>query len=290
MPYSRWEPFLGQSAAYLLFKRHQTHFNSVFWSYAAAHRHAYAATRGHSPDESTSSVFSYAVKNRRLNISLAEWAAHFDGFDRWSRYASVLAISGYLELFLAQIASASLESCPSIILGGSREVNGVALLKSRKDYGFFDRIEPIIRGDWSSRVRAYKRLFGNCPFEGDVSDLERMRKIRNNAGHCFGRNIELLQRPESSQITRLSPISNDRLVKMLALADSVASDVEKHLAKAYVGCYEVIRLYHASYPKLQRVPGLREKADALNIEVVKMTGSPCGRKYAEAVMREYDTA
>jgi hypothetical protein len=50
-------PFLERTAAIRLFKRHHTHFNATFWSYAAARHHAYAATKASVPADPASSIF-----------------------------------------------------------------------------------------------------------------------------------------------------------------------------------------------------------------------------------------
>lgn len=281
---------MDRTAAFQLFRRHHTHFNAAFWAYAASHRHAYSATKGSDARDPASSIFGYASQNRRLNVDLGTWGRNFDHFDRWSRHASVLAIAGYLEMFLAQTCSTALESCPAIILGGTREVDGLGLLKTRTDYGFFDRVEPIIRGSWQSRIAAYKKLFGVCPFDGEVAELERLRKVRNNAGHCFGRDIERLQRTESALVESLGKISDDRLVKFLALAERVAVGVEKQLGAAYVGAFELLRLYHTSRPKIRQIVGRREQADVFSKLVNGTIGSPCGKDYGEALIAAYENA
>jgi hypothetical protein len=283
-------PFLERTAAIRLFKRHHTHFNATFWSYAAARHHAYAATKASVPADPASSIFPYAANNRRLNVDLGVWAENFEDFDRWSRHASVLAIAGYLEMFLAQICSAALESCPAIIFGGAREVDGLALLKARASYGFFSHVEPIVRGEWGARVSAYKRLFGACPFESRVSELERLRRVRNNAGHCFGRDIERLQRAESAIVERLERISDDRLVKFLVLAEEVATVVERQLGPAFVGAYELLRLYHTSRARIHAGVGRRERADVFSKIVNDTIGSPCGKDYGEALIAAYENA
>lgn len=291
MAFDRWQPFPHRTVAYTLFKRHHTHLNSIFWAYSAAKCHAFNATRCAGKDDAVETVFVYAKNNKRLNVTLGKWAEDFNAFDSWTRYAAILAVAGYLETFLSNICGAALESCPAITFGGGREIDGIALLKNRPGYCFADKIEPIVRGVWTSRVNAYKKLFTTCPFEQHISQLEQLRLLRNNAGHCFGRDISMMTRPDTAQVVKLTKLTDARLIKFLNLAEVIAIDVEAQLGCGYVGNYEIFRFYHEAHSDINRLnTGVRNQADAFSTKICNLVGCPCGKDYATKIIKWYEKA
>ncbi|CAM5392604.1 hypothetical protein [Alcaligenes faecalis] len=244
MSFDRNIPFLSKTLAWRLFKRHHTHFNHSYWAYRAAARYAFTSTKSHSSEEQANVLFDLSSNPTRLADTLGTWAKNFSNFNEWTQLASVIAICGYLETYIAQIATAALESRPALIFGGTDQVDGTTLLKAGNKYDFYDHVEPLIRGDWQSRISAYARLFGSCPFEHELTRLEQVRNLRNNAGHTFGRDIKSMRFVESSLVQPLPKASEKKIQGFLGLADSVASKIEKHLGRTFVGSYEVIRLFH----------------------------------------------
>jgi len=170
---------------------------------------------------------TYQVIQHVLPIHWEPGRRIFSNFNEWTQLASVIAICGYLETYIAQIATAALESRPALIFGGTDQVDGTTLLKAGNKYDFYDHVEPLIRGDWQSRISAYARLFGSCPFEHELTRLEQVRNLRNNAGHTFGRDIKSMRFVESSLVQPLPKASEKKIQGFLGLADSVASKIEK---------------------------------------------------------------
>ena len=240
----RWHCVRGKTLAWWLFKSHHTHFNDIYWNHRAVSAFAFASTRAYTKADNTESLFEYAKGNRRIAPTLGQWAAHYDDFERWTRSAGILAIAGYLETYLAQVATAAIESCPALLIGGGKELDGAAQLKRQPGYDLYGHAEPVVRGDWQARASAYKRLFGACPFDARISDLEKLRKLRNNTGHAFGREIEIMKFAGKTSVTRLPKISEDALKSYLALAEDVAQGVEAHLGKQFIGAYEIVKALH----------------------------------------------
>ena len=116
-----------------------------------------------------------------------------------------------------------------------------------------------------------------------------MRKLRNNAGHSFGRDISSLQFAERSLVTRLPPIPDERIIAFLSVTDKVANAVERHLSQ-YIGCYEIIRAYH--FWKQEKKPrGSRGEIGKLfSTYTNEITGSPVGKNAAVTLIDFYETS
>jgi len=245
MTFDRARPFFGKTLAWRLFKRHHTHFNDIYWANRAAAICTYSCTRPYKTTDPASALLSLPGNEQRLAATLGEWATHYSAFNQWTQMASIVAICGYLETYIAQVATAALESSPAIVFGGTKEIDGTVLLKAGNQYDFYAHTEPLVRGDWQSRISAYSRLFGTCPLEGHLSDLEKLRRHRNDAGHSFGRDIKSMRFVESSSVQSLPRLSDENIQGYLDLAKKVAAAIEAHVGSQFVGAYEVLRLFHA---------------------------------------------
>lgn len=291
MTFDRRVPFFGRTLAWRLFKRHHTHFNDIFWANRAASKFAYAATRPYQRSDQASVLFALPGNPQRLAPTLGVWADDYSDFNHWTQLAAVIALCGYLETYIAQVATAALESCPALVFGGTTQVDGTLLLKAGNSYDFYSHAEPLVRGSWQARTSAYARLFGHCPFVGEVGRLERLRALRNNAGHTFGRDIKLMRFSESSLVQPLPKISDTEIKEYLELVNTVATATETHLGNTYVGSYEVVRLFHTWRANLKPPLGnLRQLARAFSIYFNSVTENPYGVARSEALARYYDAA
>lgn len=291
MTFDRRVPFFGRTLAWRLFKRHHTHFNDIYWANRATSKFAYAATRPFQRTDQASVLFALPDNPQRLAATLGAWADNYSDFNQWTQMAAVVAVCGYLETYIAQVATAALESCPALVFGGTTQVDGTVLLKAGNSYDFYIHAEPLVRGDWQARTSAYARLFGNCPFAGEVGRLERLRALRNDAGHSFGRDIKFMRFSESSLVQPLPNISDEDIQGFLELANTVATAIEGHLGPTYVGSYEVVRLFHTWRASLNPPPAtLRQLARAFSNYINMVTENPYGGGRAEALVRYYDAA
>ena len=244
LKFERYQLFQSKSLAHKLFRRHHTHFNDMYWSQRVAFSHTFSQTRGLKRDDVVTTLFSPTKDEARNSRSLGDWGQWYSEFDSWTRMAYVIALTGYLELYIAQIATAAFESNPSLVLGGGPRIEGAALLKKNKQYDLSLHSEKFTRGDWQARVSAYKKTFHSCPFEGHISDLEKLRKLRNDAGHSFGRDINTMKFAEQWHVEKLTVVSDNRIMGFLKLIETVANKIDEHIAQEHVGQYEILKIYH----------------------------------------------
>lgn len=244
MSFNRNTLFYHKSLAFRLFKRHHTHFNDIYWAHKTTYAHTFSGTSAYKVSNPASDMFPKEKGSSRGERELGEWGRWYSDFDSWSRMASVVAIAGYLETYIAQIATAALESSPSLVFGGGPKVDGAQFLKHNKKYDLYSHTESLTRGDWQSRISAYKKFFGSCPFEHRIKDLEKLRKLRNNAGHSFGRDIKSMKFAGDWQVKKLTKIEDKKIELFLELVETVAESIEEQIAEKYVGQYELVRAYH----------------------------------------------
>ena len=249
MAFDRYKLFEGRSLAHRLFKRHHTHFNDMFWSQRVVHDHAFSLTRPYQREDPISALFAVETNQPRSAQTLNDWAKWYSGFDDWSRMAYVIGIAGYLETYIAQIATAAFESTPSLLFGGGLKLDGAPFLKHNPKYDLYEHSERLTKGDWQARISAYRSLFGSCPFEDRLSDLEELRTLRNAAGHSFGRDIKSMKFAQGWEVKKIKRISDAKIIELLELIESVANHIEKHIAKELVGQYEIIKVYHQWWPR-----------------------------------------
>lgn len=290
MSFNRNSAFLGKSLAWRLFKRHHTHFNDIFWAHKVAKEHAFSCTKGFQRTDSSQVLFNSKILGRRIPTTLGKWADNYSDFDRWSQMASVMAIAGYLETYIAQVTTAALESSPSLVLGGGVLCDGGLLLKTNPKYNLSGHVEPLVRGDWQARMAAYKRFFKDCPFEQHKSDLEKLRKLRNDAGHSFGRDIKFINYNSSRVVKDLKKISDEAIQDYLSLAESVASAIEEHLVGKYIGAYEAIKLFHHWLPFVSHFvkSDYKELSKQFSAHFNEMTLSPYGIARARGLIKYYN--
>lgn len=287
MTFQRMKPVYDKSLAFRLFKRHHTHFNDIFWSHKIARKYVYSQTHPFKRSDPSSKLFSIPGKTR-TPPTLGGWSDSYNGFDQWTQMASIMAICGYLETYIAQIATAAVESSPAQILGGGAAIDGAIFLKNNPSYDLYSHIEPLVRGEWQKRISSYKKIFGSCPFESHLSDLEHLRKLRNDTGHSFGRDIKSMKYAPSSMVQELPNINDKKIQEYLRVAESVAESIDKHLFHQFIGSYEAVKLYHhwvSSQSHLTGRPKLLAKA--FSVYFNEMTRSPHGKARSLGLVQYY---
>lgn len=230
----------------------------MYWSQRTVFSHTFTQTKDLQREDLVTSLFKVSGDEIRDGRSLGEWGEWYSDFDSWSRMAYVVGLAGYLETYIAQVSVAAFESTPTLVLGGGPKIDGASLLKHNPKYDLYSYSESLTRGDWQSRVSAYKKYFGECPFEDRISDLEKLRKLRNNAGHSFGRDIETMKFAQGWEVDRLKKISDKKIMGFLELVESVANTIDSHIAEEFIGQYEIIKVYHQWLPE---VSGLKRQGN-----------------------------
>ncbi|MDB5334956.1 MAG: hypothetical protein JWN70_575 [Planctomycetaceae bacterium] len=246
MHFDRWTIARSPSLAYRLFKEHHTQLNDLYFSHIAAFRGAFASTKTQSKADSVHTVFPDDKNERHREITLETWAKHYNEFDNWIRLSAVVAITGFLEVFIQSAVEAACQSCPGILIGGNKEIDGVTLLKKRPKYAFLPQSMSCVKGTWDQRMDSYEQLFGECPkyVKDNLAALDEMRRLRNAVGHTFGRSNDPPRIGRDVKIEPFRSVKGDKLKSYLDLAMKSAKAIDAHLTGGFIGCYETIAMYH----------------------------------------------
>lgn len=182
---------------------------------------------------------------RRLDPTLEGWQRNFSEFQNWVRLSSLLSALSYLESYISTVATLALRSDPLLRFHQSKTVDGVTWLKQSVPDDVAGQVLPLVKGEWPKRLGAYRMLFGQVPpaVASLVSDLDKMRQIRNGVAHSFGRDHDYFVDPlvPSGSATRLS---EKRLQVWLSVIETCAESIDEHLFNSHLGEFELIWRYH----------------------------------------------
>lgn len=285
--FNRWSPAISKTWAFRLFERHHTEINDLYWAHAAALRKAFSSCRKKQLSDPCDSVFHLKAEHaRRLPGTLKDWADKYNSFDNWTRLSCLVAATGYLEVYMKTAVRLALESDPGVMVGCSRKIDGAQPLKKRPRYSYKDEAAACVKGDWQSRIAAYKRLFGDCPvaIENSIADLEFVRRTRNGVAHTFGRGIDEYDSLAQAKPRELTILKEERFTRILGLIEEIAKAVETHLGQAHIGDYESIYFFHHW---LSDNPFVQKTDKALRIEFVRLHNNTVGKPYCTELRAYY---
>jgi hypothetical protein len=128
--------------------------------------------------------------------------------------------------------------------GASRILDGINLLKAGHEIPYADDVKQITSGEWSQRRAAFARFFGSSPISDEyVSQLERIRNLRNNFAHGFGRSLEV-PLPSTAALGPVEGLRHETFLKYLGVISKCAALIDKLLLTEVIGNFELLHLYH----------------------------------------------
>jgi hypothetical protein len=250
--FNRYDLWLSRTWTFQIFKKHHTELNRYYWSYAPIIIEAKIKAKSNQKNKKTTSIFNIpASLSSRVSPDVGGWLKDSSDFDNWVRLSALSSLLSYLEIYIRNVSCFAMDSNPLLSIGLSREIDGIKLMKSKKLPIHYPTTEQFIKGDWSTRISNYRKTFGFVPdiLIRSQGDLEKMRKLRNNFAHRFGRDEttgvekrEILERLYGKN--EISRLSEERLLNYLGLVESVVIGIDEHLGKRHIGEYETIHFYH----------------------------------------------
>lgn len=241
--FSRTDCWIGRrSWSHARFKDHHTELNQMYWSYASLSGIGHFKTKGASDRDSAHALLHVGGPDqRRVPATVERWRHSAAEFGNWTRLNAVMSISSYMEVYLRSAVRHALLSDPGLLVGAPGAVDGVQLLLRRASPEVEPAIVSCTKGDWDSRLRSYRRVFGvvPAPVEAAVPDLERLRQLRNAVGHYFGRRARNEDRFWLDGDGGPDRVSEERLKRILHMAESVVAAFDEHLL-IHLGNFETI--------------------------------------------------
>lgn len=252
MSFNRWQSKDKYSYAFRIFSKYHTYMNSLYWAHVPASNHTqstYRLAKKEDTERTTHSVYNLSGKNAfRVTKSLDAFSEHLNEFDNWTRLNTLVAVLSYFETYLSSVVSLAIESDLGLLYSVSKRIDGVMILKynTQNNYSFIDKSAEITKGTWSQRISNYKKTFNSVPesLKENEAALEKMRKLRNNVAHAFGRDIDETRARETTDILPIERLSEERLQKYMEIIRIVSKDIDKQLLSNHIGDYELIHYYH----------------------------------------------
>ena len=291
MSFQRWNCAWPRTWPYAIFKKHHTELNHLYWSNAAAATHAiFSAAKAVKTDLISSLLKVPSVNAHRMNFTVEDWRGKFKEFENWTRLNALMALTGYFETYLYSAATLALISDPGLLISSTRAVDGISLVKRKVLPDLEPHVQSLTKGPWSSRLKAYKLLFGRVPtvMENSAKELETMQNLRNGVGHSFGRTIKDYRNPILMKPLLAQRLSEDRLQKWLGIVDDCVNDIEEQLRVDHIGAIEVLLNYHAwdkKYPA-----GHRTEEREFRERFPDAQGSPPKQRYFKESIAYYCSA
>lgn len=254
----RWKPYNESSAALRIFNKYDTELRRCMSAYYSAKAYTYEHLKSDGAVwEDCAQKYLFTKGNTKL--TLKDWSDGFNIFDNWTRLNTIMATCSYFETFLSSIIIESIESDPGILFGVPHAIDGIKLLKSNrplKENEFVQKITDCTKGDWNSRISGIKRLYPGIPkkcFDNHLSGLERIRKLRNDVAHAFGRDIEASRNYKAITIAPMHSISSEKCTKYRTIMTDIAKNFNDYLMNNHIGNFEPLQYYHKIYPEIENL-------------------------------------
>ena len=255
MSNERWNSPYDHTIVFSLFKKNFTELNNSYWAHIPAANKIKKLAKTEIQEKGLRPIDYFIVRDeddRRLANSFEDWSRDYNEYMNYTRLCFLMLLSSCFETYLRTIVGLAIESKPGVIIQCKDAVDGVTLLRSNQGYGavhsrknqFSKAIESIITGMWTCRNDNYIKLFSKSPLsKGDIQKLDELRILRNRLGHHFARDDKHYNTPLYSDYKEAERLSHTRLKSFFALVFSVATKIDEHLQKNYIGSYDIIKYY-----------------------------------------------
>lgn len=297
----RWKSPFKRSISYRLFSKHFTELNRMYWANIPA-ANTIKKRASEFSQEGNDNMLDFFIVNdeddRKVEKNFENWKKQFSDFLNFTRLSMVLSVNSCFEIYLRCIVSISVESKPGVILGDANTIDGAVLLKRKKEYSAFNEktypfhreVLSITKGDWISRAAAYNGLFHSIPesFESNVEDLNKLRKLRNDIAHYFAREKGKYGAPITFTAEESARVSHERLLKFFALIYEVATGIDEHLYKDFIGSYEMLKYYLKYKTTVVDGMGVGNQAKWLQKHVGRSSGETVGTDYYKTLLQYFN--
>lgn len=293
--FERYRSIRDRSFSLRAFNNYETEINQHFWSFRViADFSSFIARSAQDNDinKRTAEVFcASGPDSLRIPETVTGWLEAHGELENWLRMSALVSAVAYHEAYLRQIVRTALMSDPFCRYGFPRSVDGTRLLKAGKEISFEQEIKDVTRGEWPSRVAAFKRIFGTelIFLSNNMADLEDIRRIRNDFAHGFGRDLD----PSIPTDWKLKPsqrLAQKRFIACIGLLSKSAASIDKFMMGHFIGCFELIYFYHfwKGNPRSKADAGYEEDR-ALQRSIARDLGFTISSEVCADLIRYYNS-
>ena len=256
MCFERWSSREYTTWPHQVFQKYNAELSRMLISHILAHKYSYHNLGKVAKWEDPLSAHMPIENSRHLHTfkSVRSWSKSFNDFDNWINLNTVMAMSSNLETYMSTAIKLALESDVGVLFGASKRIDGIEIIKhgGAHPFDFEDKLMSCTKGDWSSRISAFERIFGKAPeiLKNNISDLERLRKLRNNVGHSFGRDIQASREHNVIDIQDMERLNRNSAMEYQSLIYGVSRAIDRQLLIGHIGEHQTLFFYHNLRPEL----------------------------------------
>lgn len=292
--FNRWSSVMKTTWTFQVFCKYNDELNQMIWSNVATKKLTYKTLgeNGAKWTDLCSKHIEFDVpKEEAVFKSLKEWSNSHNQFENWVNLNGLLAISSNFETYLSTIIALSIQSDPGLLFNSSKSIDGIVLLKKNAHKSKFqdDIIVGVTKGDWNSRLSAFKKIFGSAPvvFEKNISELEKIRNLRNKIGHAFGRDIEGSRNHEVKDIVKIENLSNQSFKKYQQIILDVVRGIDHFLLNNHIGEFQAIAFFHRIFKELKKDEHQSIRAIMLKKQLGNF-GDVSGKLFCKGLVKYYE--
>jgi hypothetical protein len=291
--FDRFQPVVERTFSLRAFNRYETEINEHFWSFKAISefsRFIAEEERKTDPSKSAAQVFKASGPDaRRIPVSVSDWHNAREELENWLRVAALVSATSYFEAYLRQVVRSALMSDPMCRFDKPRSIDGITLLKRGLELPIDHEIGLITRGDWQNRIAGFKRVFGQAPagLSTHLSSLEKMRNLRNDFAHGFGRGLSI-PLPSDMTYAAAKRLSQPTFVRYVGVISKAAALIDRCLLSDFIGNFELIEHYH-SFKSNPRDPrdGSYNETRALQRTITRDLGCSVSTEFCQGLIDCY---
>lgn len=298
--FDRWKPRQGISSwAFQVFKKYNKELIEMYIAHILSKQYTYQSLKQNSAkledfahkyfdfkDNSYSHVFNH----------IQSWSDNFNKFDNWTNLNAIMAMSANLETYMATIIKLALESDIGVLFNATQKIDGIEIIKNSDKYPFEieDKIVSCTKGDWSSRISNFEKVFTTSPniLKDNISSLEKIRKLRNDIGHAFGREINKSRDHNILTPIAVQTIRQEKIIEYLKLLFAIARAIDRQLMSNHIGEYQVLHFFHQLSPSLKEDINYSRKignyAITLKKELSKFGDNRVGKLFCKGLVEYYE--
>lgn len=230
--------------------------------------------------------------------SIKLWSNSFNDFDNWVNLNSVMAMSSNLETYMATVIKLALESDVGVLFGTSKRIDGIEIIKHGRSqpFDFDDKLLSCTKGQWDSRANAFEKIFGKAPdiLLNNISTLEKIRKLRNNVGHAFGRDIEASRSHNVIDIQDMQKLKREKTFEYQKLIYGISKAIDKQLLVDHIGEYQTLYFYHNLRPALKHDDHIEARKLGNHMTQLKKNlgrfgAAQAGKKFCRELISYYES-
>lgn len=292
--FDRWNTVMKSTWSAQVFNKYNDELNEMLWSYSSSSKFTYKKLdegKAKWGDKASDHLIFDVPKGDEVFQNLKEWSEAYNKFNNWTNLNALLAISSNFETYLSTVVTLALDSNPGILFESSKSIDGISLLKkgAKRNKYHDDIIVSVTKGDWNSRLSAFKKVFGEVPNEvlGSIGELEKIRNLRNKIGHSFGRDIETSRNHEVKEILPIEKLTDSHLKKYQKIILKTVKSLDSFMLSKHIGEFQTIAFYHRIYSGLRKDIHQSDRAMELKKQLGKF-GDKSGKEFCKELVKYYE--